>query len=731
MAILFKKETNQFYLHTKSSSYIIELLDGRIPMHAYWGETLRDMVPLTLWESTKGQGFLAKDTGLDNYLLGSSGTLPMEFPLFGSGDMREPAFHALYEDGSRVTRLEYTYHKIFKGKPALKGLPSTYCENDEAETLELYLKDSITGLTVCLLYSVFEDKNAITRSVKVENKGDKCIRLLRVDSASVDFYDSDMELMHLHGLWGRERHIERIKMPTGVQRYDSKRGASSHAQNPFLALMESHTNETTGNVHAMNLVYSGSWEGVTEKDPFNSVRMTMGINSFDFCWVLKPDDSFQSPEAVLVHTAKGLGEMSRIYHRLYRENLIRGKFKKAPRPVLVNNWEATYFNFTEEKLLKIAESAKDLGIDLLVLDDGWFGKRNDAKSSLGDWFANTEKLPDGLKGLGEKLNEMGLGFGIWLEPEMVSPDSDLYRAHPDWCIHIDGRSRTLTRCQLTLDLSRKEVCDYIIEAVSNVLESAPISYVKWDMNRNFSEAGSAALAPCHQAELHFRYMLGLYNVLETLTSRFPDVLFEGCSGGGGRFDAGMLYYFPQSWCSDDTDAIERLYIQYGTSMVYPVSSMGAHVSACPNHQLGRTTPFALRGNVAMSGQFGYELDLSKLNDSEKETAKQQVEFYKKHRNTIHYGDMYRLVSPFEEPFASWEFISEDKTEVILFMCVVSAKCDIPPKRVKMQGLEENSVYLEKRSGKAYSGEFLMRVGYAFQRAYDCKNDLLVFEKKNK
>ncbi len=727
MAIIFKENTNQFYLHTKDTSYIIEIFDGRFPLHVYWGETLNNMLPVTEWESIRGQGFLAKDAKFDNYIFGSTGTFQMEYPCFGSGDMREPAFHALYEDGSRITRLEYTDYKIFKGKPALKGLPATYGE--DAESLEIELRDSLTGLSVYLLYSVFAEKNAITRSVRVENKGEKNIKLLRVDSASVDFYDCDMELMHLHGLWGRERHIERCKLPIGIQRHDSKRGASSHAQNPFLALMDSETNETNGNVYAMSLVYSGSWEGITEKDPFNSVRMAMGINSFDFAWNLAPNDSFQTPEVVLVHTAKGLGEMSRIFHRLYRKNLIRGKYKNTPRPVLVNNWEATYFNFTVEKLLEIAKSARDIGIDLLVLDDGWFGKRDDSNSSLGDWVPHKGKLPNGLKDLAENINKLGLKFGIWVEPEMVSPDSDLYRAHPDWCIHVKDRSRSLTRGQLTLDLSREEVCDYIISAVSNVLTSAPISYVKWDMNRNFSEAGSASLSPEHQSELHFRYMLGFYRVLETLTSRFPDVLFEGCSGGGGRFDAGMLYYFPQSWCSDDTDAIERIYIQYGTSMVYPTSSMGSHVSACPNHQLGRTTPFALRCNVALAGQFGFELDLSKLTQEEKELAKCQVEFYKNHRDTIHNGDMYRLVSPFEEPFASWQFISEDKKEVILFMCVISAKCDVVPKRVKMQGLESDAVYVEKASGKEYSGEFLMRVGYALHRGYDYKNDMLVFEKQ--
>ena len=728
MPIIYNDETKQFYLHTESSSYIIELLDGRIPMHAYWGETLRNMVPMVSWESTKGQGFLAKDTGLDNYAFASTGTLSLEYPLFGSGDMREPAFHALYEDGSRITCLEYSGHKIIDGKPALEGLPATYSDGDKVETLELYLKDKLTGLEICLYYSVFEEKNAIARSVRAVNRGEKKIKLLRADSASVDFYDCDMELVHLHGLWGRERHIERVKTPVGIQRYDSKRGASSHAANPFIALAEPCANEICGNVYAMSLVYSGSWEGIAEKDPFNSLRLNMGINSFDFCWALNPGESLQLPEVILVHSSHGFGEMSRIYHRLYRDNLIRGKFKRSPRPVLVNNWEATYFNFTEEKLLEIAESAKNIGIDLLVLDDGWFGKRNDAKSSLGDWVTNAEKLPDGLRGLGEKITAKGLQFGIWMEPEMVSPDSDLYRKHPDWCIHVNGRNRSLTRCQLILDLSRREVCDYIIEAVTNVLKSAPVSYVKWDMNRNISESGSAGLAPENQGELHYRYILGLYSVLETLTSRFPDVLFEGCSGGGGRFDAGMLYYFPQIWCSDDTDAIERLYIQYGTSMVYPVNSMGSHVSACPNHQLGRVTPFSLRGNVAMSGQFGYELDLSKLDENETETAKCQVEFYKAHRNTIHYGDMYRLISPFEEPLASWEFISENKSEVILFMCVISAKCDVPPKRIKLQGVGKNAVYREKKSGMLYSGEFLMRVGYPFQRSNDRNNEMIVFER---
>ncbi len=730
MSIEFNESKNQFYLHTKKSSYIIELLDGRIPLHAYWGKTLKNMPPMGEWKSTQNATMTPMDTGMPWGQFANFGTLPLEYPVYGTGDMRETAFLAKYDNGSRTTRLECTCHKMIAGKPALSGLPATYGDESEVQTLVITLRDSLTGLEAELYYSVFEKYDAITRSVRFINKGEKALFINKAASMSVDIYGAgEMELLHLYGWWARERHIERTPLMEGIQKIDSKRGASGHHHNPFIALTEKKADETHGEVYGFSLVYSGSFEAGVELDFYRNARITLGINSFDFGWKLNPDEGFQTPEVVMVFSSEGLGKMSRCYHSLYRNNLCRGEYQYAERPVLVNNWEATYFDFNEEKLLAIAEKAKQLDIDMLVLDDGWFGKRNCDNSSLGDWVCNTEKIKGGLKGLGEKLNAMGMKFGLWFEPEMVSPDSDLYRAHPDWCIHAAGRSRSQTRNQLVLDLSRKDVCEYIIKSLSDVLNSAPISYVKWDYNRNFSEMGSAALTPeCQQEQAH-RYILGLYNILEELNKRFPDVLFEGCSGGGGRFDPGMLYYMPQIWCSDDTDAVERIFIQYGTSIVYPAVTISAHVSACPNHQVGRTTPFKMRGDVAMSGQFGYEMDLSALSDEDLVSAKEQVAFYKKYRNVVQYGDMYRLVSPYENDgeFAAWQFI-KDKT-AILYTFNIKGIPSAALRRVKMQGLLPDAVYREEGTGREYNGEFLMNVGVVCECNQDYISTVSVFTKQ--
>ena len=733
MPIVFKQDTNQFFLHTDRSTYIIELFDGRIPLHAYWGKTLLDMPALTTWKSSFPSMFLAWDTEkMDDPDFLTTGCLPLEYPVYGSGDMRDPAFHVQFErDGSRITRLEYAGHTITDGKPKLPGLPATYTNDDEAQTLELHLKDALTGLSVYLLYTVIPAYDAIARSVRVVNGGDQNMRLMQVASASVDFYDSQFDMLHLPGMWARERQIERRPLIHGVQRADSKRGASSHYQNPFFALMPSDTTETTGEAFGFNLIYSGDFVASAELDAHEMVRATLGINPYDFSWLLEPNEQFQTPEAVMIYSDQGLGEMSRQFHRLYRNHLLRGKYKRGNRPVLINNWEGTYWDFNEEKLLEIAKGGKDFGCELLVLDDGWFDNdRFDELGPIGDWdIVDKKKLPNGLKGLGDKLNAMGMKFGLWFEPEVYSTNSELYKKHPDWCIHVDGRPRTKWRHTLNLDYSRPEVCEHVIKTISDVLSSAPISYVKWDYNRNISEAGSEGLPPERQQELRHRYMLGLYYVMETLVTRFPDVLFEGCSGGGGRFDCGILHYMPQIWTSDDTDPEERIYIQHGTSMVYPAITMSAHVSASPNHQTYRATPFKLRGDVAMAGQFGYELDPAKMTDEEIEAAKEQVAFYKKYREVVQLGDLYRLVDPFKEPFAAWQYISEDKNTVLLYTFVINIKPYLAPKRVKMQGLEAEAIYVEEATGKEYTGAFLMQVGVARQRTKDHDSEIAVFYKK--
>lgn len=727
MAIFFDEKKQQFYLNTANTSYIIELLDKRIPINIYWGSLLRDM-PSAVALRYMHPGNLSVHDVDCGYTFASSYGLPAELPCYGTGDMREPAFHAVYSDGSRISNFEYKSHEIINGKPELSGLPATYGNEDEVSTLLLSLEDQLTGVSVCLQYSVFEQRDVITRSMKIINGGSSEINVLKAASASVDFYDSDFEVVSLHGDWAREFQLEKNKVPYGVLHFDSKCGKSGHFQNPLVVMAKPDATETYGEVYGVNLVYSGNFDISVEKNAIDIVRLQAGINSFDFSWKLKSGESFQTPEAVLVYSDEGLGGMSRKYHSLYRNNLCRGEYKKKNRPILINNWEATYWDFTEEKIIEIAEKAHELGIEMLVLDDGWFGERNSDNSSLGDWFCNTKKLSSGLKGLADKLKDIGMQFGIWVEPEMVSPDSNLYRAHPDWCIHVENRARNLSRNQLVLDFSREDVREYIISAIRNILKSADITYVKWDMNRCISDWGSAKLPADRQQELSYRYVLGLYEVLESLTTEFPDVLFENCSSGGGRFDPGMLYYMPQTWCSDDSDAVERVYIQYGASMSYPVCTIGAHISACPNHQVNRRTPLKMRGDVAMSGQLGYELDLTKITEEESLMIANQINFYREYREVILWGDMYRIASPFENGFAAWQFISEDKSTAILCTYILEGKPGVAPKRFKMQALEKDAVYENVETGEQRTGAFLMNVGVARRWNSDYLSQVSVFRK---
>lgn len=570
MSVLYHSETKQFYLHTNHTSYVMELYDGHLA-HSYWGSRINQIPNLEHYYPFEfGVSFSASD--IPGKRLDSTDKLPQEYPTYGTGDMRSPALQLENAAGDSVARLRYESHRILNGKPELSGLPATY--GDDCETLEITLRDELIGVTAILNYTVFPEKDVLTRSVRIENRGNAACTLEKVASFCLDLPQDGFEVIHLHGAWAKERHIQRLPQSAATMVFDSKRGASSHNQNPFIALVRRSTTEDYGDAYGFCLVYSGDFSAEVSGEQFGSTRVQMGIQPFGFAWKLAPGESFQTPEAIMVYSANGLGEMSRRFHRIIRENVCRGKFRDAQRPVLINNWEATYFDFNQEKILALAEKAKSIGVELMVLDDGWFGKRDIDNCSLGDWVVDKRKLPDGLERLCQKINDLGMQFGLWFEPEMVSPDSDLYRAHPDWCIHVDGRPRTEARQQLILDLTRPEVCNYIIDSVCSVLNSCPISYVKWDMNRNMTEIPRKGFV--HQ------YFLGLYRVLEEITSRFPNVLFESCSGGGGRFDAGMLYYMPQTWTSDDTDAVERLYIQEGTGLVYPISSMGAHISAVPN-----------------------------------------------------------------------------------------------------------------------------------------------------
>lgn len=643
--IQFNAASLQFHLQTPDSSYVLQVVNGCL-LHLYWGKRIqvyRGSAPVRFAYRSFAPYSDPKQSGF------SSGTLPLEYPSSGTGDYRHPAFLVQLENGTTVSDLRYTGHRVYSGKKKLPGLPATYVESDqEAETLDLLLKDSVSGLSVVLTYTVFRDYDAVTRSAVLRNASASPLRLSQAMSASLDFRDDQFDSLTFYGSHNNERNINRRPLREEIQLIDSKRGASSPQHDPFFALLRKNADEDQGDVYGCSLVYSGNFAAAIEVSEFHTVRASIGINPFDFSWLLEPGQSFQTPEAVLVYSGHGLGGLSRTYHQLYRSHLARGNYRDKLRPILINNWEATYFKLTEEKLLAIADEAAKAGMELFVLDDGWFGHRDNDRSSLGEWITDRRKLPHGLGWLAGKIHDLGLQFGLWFEPEMVSPDSDLYRAHPDWCLHVPGRPRSLSRHQLVLDLSRQDVRDYIVASVSAVLNSADINYVKWDMNRHMSEVGSALLPAERQRETAHRCMLGLYEVLDKLTSRFPAILFENCSSGGGRFDPGMLYYMPQTWASDNTDAVSRLKIQYGTSLLYPPITIGAHVSAVPNHQVGRITSLSLRGHVAMSGNFGYELDLTRLSDAEKKQVHEQVAFYKRIRPLIQFGDFYRVKNPFEE-----------------------------------------------------------------------------------
>lgn len=718
MGVIVAEGQTVFHLQTERTSYIMAVKNGKYLAHVYWGRRIQtpDISRALLMRGTSFDVMEPADGAGDEPC--SLNYLRQEYPTGGDGDYRVPALEVEYADGSRSCPLRYRGYRLTDGKKGPEGLPAVYADNAGAQTLEIHLEDEKRGLHVYLLYSVIEKSDAVVRSVRVENKGEEPVRIFKVMSASVDFEQSGMEMLCLPGAWGRERHIERVPLHHGEARIGSARGASSHQLNPFLALVEPCADERHGSVYGMNLVYSGNFTAGTEVDQLSQLRFYMGLGDDSFSWLLDPSESFAAPEAVMVYSAQGLGGMSRIYHDLYRKHLVRGRYRDEIRPVLVNNWEATYFDFDEEKIVSLAREAEGLGMELLVLDDGWFGRRDDDKSSLGDWYANERKLPNGLRGLAELVVDSGVKFGLWLEPEMVSPDSELYRAHPDWCLHVEGRRRSECRNQLTLDLSREDVCNWLIETVHGVLESAPISYIKWDMNRHMSNPGSALLPAERQKEVPHRYMLGLYRVLEEITARHPDVLFESCSGGGGRFDPGMLHYMPQTWTSDDTDPVERLFIQYGTSVVYPANAMGAHVSASPNHQSGRVTPLKMRGDVAMGGNFGYELDLNAFTEEEKEEVREQIRKYKRVRSLVAEGDMYRLLSPFEGNDAAWMYVSKDKSEFFFAYFRIQAKVNPPITRVRLEGICPDRLYLWEENGRRYRGDELMEIGIALDVAGD-------------
>ena len=723
MAVYTDRESRVFTLQTKNTTYQMKADDKGVFLHTYYGEKTDN--------SDKSYLIRCADRGFSGnpYEVGtfdrsySLDMLPQEYSCFGTGDYRISALRVRQADGSRAAELRYAGCETRKGKYAIPGLPAAYGAQEEADTLEVILKDEACGIEVRLLYGVFEKKDVITRAVRITNRSERPVVLEKAASLCLDWQQGEFDWLTFYGRHAMERNVQRTGIAHGVQSVGSVRGASSHHYNPFAVLCEKGTDETKGLCYGFSFMYSGEFLIEAEKDQADQTRFVCGIHPDDFDWTLNPGESFDTPEVLMSCSAEGFGGMSRNLHDLIRENVCRGEWKHKRRPILINNWEGTYFDFTGDKLVSIAEEAAKLGVELFVMDDGWFGKRDSDNSGLGDWYPNEEKLGCTLKELGERIEALGMKFGIWFEPECISEDSDLYRAHPDWAVQIPGRKPNLSRNQLILDFSREDVQEYIIERLSAVLDSAPISYVKWDFNRSICDKFSANLSAGRQGEMAHRFVLGLYRVLEELLERYPHLLLEGCSGGGGRFDTGMLYYSPQIWCSDDTDAIERLQIQYGTSFAYPVNTMGAHVSAVPNHQTGRVTPIATRACVAMAGTFGYELDVNKMTDEEKEAVKRQIQIFKEQYDLISYGDYYRLTDVQKSSCAVWETVAKDGSEALVsavwqhvqatpaFLNVkVRGLCEDGMYRVMRTALKEKDAGAQEKEDQVISGSSLMHGG---------------------
>lgn len=703
MGIKYHEETKEFHLYNNEISYVIGILPNGQAGQLYFGRKIKDRERFShLLEYCRRDmaAYVLPDFSLEH--------VRQEYPVYGSGDVRQTAMTVRRANGSHVTGFAFTGHKIYEGKKGLPGLPSTYTECDaEAQSLELNFRDEKLGLEYVLTYTVFSEQPAIARSVKITNSGGEKVELDRVMSMCLDLPDAEYEMMDLCGAWARERTPHFHELHWGIQNIGSIRGCSSHQFNPFLALKRKEATEHSGEVIGFSLVYSGNFLAQVERDNFDVARVMLGIHPEGFCWTLSQGESFQAPEAVMVYSQSGLNGMSQVYHELYRTRLARGYWRDKGRPVLINNWEATYFNFDEEKLLRIADKAKALGVELFVLDDGWFGKRNDDTTSLGDWEPNLEKLPGGIKGIAEKITAKGLKFGLWFEPEMISEDSSLYREHPEWVLADPDYPKCASRNQYILDFSRKEIVDYIAERMERILTEAPVSYVKWDMNRSMSEVYSVGQDRESQGKVMHKYILGVYALYERLTRKFPEVLFESCASGGARFDPGMLYYAPQGWISDNTDAVERLKIQYGTSMVYPISSMGSHVSASPNHQMGRSTSIDMRADVAYFGTFGYELDLNQISEEDQEKVKKQIQFMKEHRRFIQTGTFFRLLSPFEGNEAAWMIVSKDKRFAMVGYYRILQPVNIGYHRLYLQGLEKDVLYsIDGKAGEYYGDELM-------------------------
>lgn len=709
MSILYNEQDKTITLNTKNTSYQMKIGPCDLLVHTYYGPTAQGDMSYCLAFRDRGFSGNPYDAGMDRTI--SADTLPLEYPCEGSGDYRATAFSIRRPNGAVGCDLRYVDHTILPGKYSLPGLPAVYAEQEAAETLLVTLKDESAGVTVQLQYGVIPELDVITRAARIGNSGSEAITLQNAASAALDIVSGDWELMHFCGRHAGERAVERTEIGQREILIGSRRGTSSHQENPFVILAENGAGELSGQCMGVSFLYSGSFACNVSRDSFGTTRAVMGVQPEHFDYPLAPGEWFQTPEAAMVYSAQGLACLSQRFHKMIADHVCRGPWKNRRRPVLINNWEATGMRFDGEKILSIARKASELGVEMMVLDDGWFGAREDDNAGLGDWTVNTGKLGCSMGQLAQKIRDMGMKFGLWIEPEMVNEDSDLYRAHPDWALQIPGKKPVRGRNQLVLDFSRPEVVDNVFEQIVKVLDECQADYVKMDMNRSLADVYTAVSGHQSQGKILYGYVLGVYRFMEMLLERYPDLLLEGCSGGGGRFDAGMLYYCPQIWCSDNTDAIDRVQIQYGTSFGYPVRTMGAHVSAVPNCDTRRKTPINTRAVVAMAGTFGYELDLNLISEEEKQAVPRQIEAFKKYWSLLHKGLYYRLTDVMHNrKEAAWMMVAEDGSEALVNIVTLDATGNAPNRFIRCAGLTPGAMYREEDSGRVYSANALMSQG---------------------
>lgn len=710
MAIEIGREGRLFTLHTEKSSYQMFADEKGVLLHLYYGARIEENDELMDLLFLTDMGFSGNPVEAGRDRAYSLDTLPQEVSGFGVGDYRDSMIALVQPNGSRAASFRFCGYDVRQGAYEVTGMPALYdTSKEQSQTLVITMREVASDVMLELYYGVFEQQNVITRAAKIINQGNACMIAERALSMNLDMMFQKADMIYFAGRHVFERRLERVPIRHAKTEIGSVRGTSSHHYNPSMIVCDTTATEDAGNCYGFCLVYSGNFVGGVQMDQKDTIRVQMGIHPQGFCYHIEPGESFMTPQVIMSFSAEGLTLLSQQYHDVLREHMCRGRYKHEKRPVLINNWEATYFDFDEKKLLELASQAAELGIEMLVLDDGWFGKRNDDYSGLGDWFVNEQKLGGGLRSLGEKINALGMKFGLWFEPEMISEDSNLYREHPDWAFHIPYREPNRSRYQLVLDMSRSDVRNYLLERMTDIIENAPIAYVKWDMNRSICDVYSHVNDNANNGELYHRYMLGVYDLLEQFHRRFPDILLEGCSGGGGRFDAGMLYYAPQIWCSDNTDAINRLEIQYGSSFFYPISSFGSHVSACPNHQTGRSVPFATRGDVALSGSFGYELDLGQITEEERQQIKGQLQQFHTYYELTHEGDYFRLSTPGEE-WMAWEFVSKDKSQAMVTLVKTECEGNALPIHIRIKGLNKKQKYQCSLGGATKSGAAWMQAG---------------------